>query len=417
MHAVGFSLLMGWVAMANGAAAAVVEEPSDRPGKATSAPAVALKDAEPVWLVFLDHDGPYWTVGPLFARVRAYMLEHDQSGPMFMRYNENPWRDGRSSLGAKIGFITKENHQPEPPFKIVKRDRERVAYIIVGRRVTTRRRDYTFIQEWIRAHGFDAAGAVTEIYRPGSLGKRKSQHRTEIQVSLVGADHEHPRYENSGGPTIAVTTTEENAAATSGELAGATTLESKSLPAHRSVTATRAAIGEALPSPFHKASSPNRKNVGRPRKAEPVLPMGELMAAGRFERIAEQLMPDHSAIPASLQVWLGQAVLRIGAAARGIEHVYPDNELSVGRLADAVTRRYKEVSAGFEFDPLNEPVVNIDVGNAPLRLDKQALMHELNTLLGRIALRSMDAKTAVEELTAVVQRVQEITAAHDTGGP
>ncbi len=147
------------------------------------------------------------------------------------------------------------------------------------------------------------------------------------------------------------------------------------------------------------------------------MPVGELMAAGRFERIAEQLMPDHSAIPASLQVWLGHVVLRIGAAARGIEHVYPGNELRARRLADAITRRYKQASAGFEFDPLNEPVVDIDLGNDPLRLDKQALMHELNTLLGRIALRSMDAKTAVEELTTVVQRAQEITAAHDTGGP
>lgn len=410
-------MLMGWVAAANGAPAAVVEEPSARPGKATSAPAVAVKDAEPVWLVFLDHDGPYWTVGPLFARVRAYMLEHDQSGPMFVRYNGNPWRDGRSSLGAKIGFITQENDQPEPPFKIVKRDRERVAYIIVKSRATTRRRDYAFIHEWIRAHGFDAAGAVTEIYRPGSPGGRTSQQRTEIQVSLVGADHEHPRDEDSGGPPIAVTTTEESTAATTGELSGAVTLESKSSPAHRSVTGTQATIAEPLPSPFHKASTPNRKNVGLPGKAEPVLPVSELMAAGRFERIAEQLMPDQSAIPASLQVWLGQVVLRIGAAARGIEHVYPGNEPRMRRLADAVTRRYKEVSAGFEFDPLYEPVVNIDVRNDPLRRNKQSLMHELDMLLGRIALRSVDAKTAVEELTAIVQRVQELTTAHDTGVP
>ncbi len=33
VHAVGYSLLMGWVATANGLPAVVVEEPSARPGK------------------------------------------------------------------------------------------------------------------------------------------------------------------------------------------------------------------------------------------------------------------------------------------------------------------------------------------------------------------------------------------------
>lgn len=403
MHSLAYSWLMVW-AVATGLVPGKAAQGSPaRTVTRSSLPTVAVKEAEPVWLVFIEHVGPYWTVGPLFARVRTYMLEHGQSGPIFLRYPKDPWRASAGSLRARIGFLTTEDYTPEPPFKIARRDRERVAEMVVKDRSSLRRQDYAYIHQWIQANGYETTGPVTEIYDIAPPGRTLTRPHTQLQVSLVSPVRESIR-QASGDDAIDDATIANEPVTLTEESADSGTVESAKVATYEPAAST----------------TPDQESVAQTdaRVHQPVEPICELMAAGRFDRIAEQLMPDDREIPAALQLWLGQVVFRIGAAAKGIERLDPDGEAVAGRMADAITDRYKEVSVNFELDPLAQAVVRIDVRNDPLGLEKRAVMRELDLLLGRIAFHgvgAVDAGTVADELAGIVQRAQYLMTRRSSG--
>jgi len=138
------------------------------------------------------------------------------------------------------------------------------------------------------------------------------------------------------------------------------------------------------------------------------VPVKDLIAARRFDLIAEQRLPGPDAIPQTLRLWLGQLVFRIGAAAKGIKQIYPSDSREVTELGDAVTRRYKSVSAGFRLDPLAQAVVRVDPQTDPLAAEKRAIMRDIDALLGGIALRSVDVEETTRQLADIVQRTQNL---------
>jgi hypothetical protein len=143
----------------------------------------------------------------------------------------------------------------------------------------------------------------------------------------------------------------------------------------------------------------------RPRRAAaPVPPVSQLLLQRRFEDIAEQMLPPAEATPPSLQVWLGQVVYRLSAVAKGIKRVYPGEDKLIFALVDAINRRYAEVSAGSPIDPLEPPVVYVDSESDPLAAEKRAIMRQLDSLLGGIALRSVDVTATLNHLEDILQR-------------
>ncbi len=394
---------MVWAFATGSVSEKAAQDQPARPATASSLPAVAVREIEPARLVFMEHVGPYWTVGPLFARVRTYMLKHGQSGPIFLRYPENPWRASAGSLRARIGFLTREDHSPVPPFKITKRQRERVAWMVVKGRSPLRRQDYAYIHQWVEANGYEAAGPVTEIHDIAPPGRALTRPHTQLQVSLVGPVSESTEHD-SDDDSIEVTTTADDVITLTDEPVDAGIIESAETATDDSAASTTPAEETAA-----------QMDDSRHQSVEPVC---ELMAAGRFDRIAEQLMPDDCDIPAGLQVWLGQVVFRIGAAAKGIEQLDPDGEHVAARMADAIIDRYREVSVNFELDPLDQAVVRVDVWNDPLGLGKRAVMRELDMLLGRIAFHRvgpLDAGAVTDELAGIVQRVQDLMTMKSAG--
>ena len=127
----------------------------------------------------------------------------------------------------------------------------------------------------------------------------------------------------------------------------------------------------------------------------------------RFEDLAQQLLPDDRPMSQSLQVWLGQLVFRIQAAANGIRRVYPGEEQSVMALAEAVKRRYQTVSVGFNGDPLDQAVVQVNPESDPHAIEKHKIMRDLDTLLGRIAFKSVDPEATLRELADIIRRAHE----------
>ena len=150
-----------------------------------------------------------------------------------------------------------------------------------------------------------------------------------------------------------------------------------------------------------------------PAKASAVLPVAQLLAAGQFERLAEQLMPPGAPIAVSLRVWFGQIVFRIRALAQGLQQLHPEQSGTIRAASDAIEQRYAERVLASDIDPLDQAVVHLRSGGDPNSIDKRAIMHDLDALLGRLAFQGLDAKTVEAEIAETLQRVQNLLSRQD----
>jgi hypothetical protein len=235
----------------------------------------------------------------------------------------------------------------------------------------TTTRSYTLMRDWVSTHGFEAVGPVMELYPALGAGAPVSARRTEIQI-----------------------------------------------PVRRASSAVRATSEPKVVAVFpHKPDDAPAKseddNTAAAASMEPLYPIKDLVDSSRFDRVAEQLVPTDRPMPVGMQVWFGQVVFRISAVAKGIEQTYPGGSPQAIALSEAIVRRYRQASASSKVDPLAQAVVRVDTRSDPLSVQKRLIVRDLDNLLGQVALKIVDAKSALVRLCDILQRIQNMT--HPTG--
>ncbi|RME39072.1 MAG: hypothetical protein D6788_06180, partial [Planctomycetota bacterium] len=105
-------------------------------------PPVTLTWSEPVRLAYRGYAGPYWRAGPALNQVRADMQRLGQSGPMFIRFLDDPTRAEGGRVQAQIGFLWKGEGAAPSPYRMETRRRTRVAVMVLENRPPSPRRDY-----------------------------------------------------------------------------------------------------------------------------------------------------------------------------------------------------------------------------------------------------------------------------------
>ena len=370
-----------------------------------SVPQIAVKRMEARRGAYAEHVGPYWTIGPRFARLREYMDEHNQPGPMFARFLDDPITVPADSLRSELGFFITEEFNPEPPHRIAVREPELVAYVFVDTPFATPLRHLPMMREWIREHGYVAVGPVTEVYLVEKKGKARSRG-TELRIAIQRVDSETshntkdtavPPAERSNQLTPVLPTLPYAPRDDRGTVSGET---------HWSTGNgnTPAASEKGNPELLVTAAAEHPGRV----TADSLSPAGQTGEQPRFDHLARQLLPDNQPMQQSVQVWLGQVVFRVRAAAKGIKRVYPGQEQAVMALADAVKRRYQVVSADFAVDPLDHAVVQVNPESDRHAIEKRNIMRDLDSLLGRIAVKGVDPEATLNELADIVRRAHEV---------
>jgi len=74
-----------------------------------------------------------------------------------------------------------------------------------------------------------------------------------------------------------------------------------------------------------------------------------------------------------------------------------------------MVRRYRQASASSKVDSLAQAIVRVDVHSDPQSAQKQLIVRDLDNLLGQVALKTVDAKSALDRLSDLLQRVQDTT--------
>ncbi len=319
---------------------------------------MSLKRTQPARAVFLEHEGPYWALGPPITLVQAEMKARKQSGPLFVRYSADPTATSSRSLRTDVGFFADGDWRVAAPFQSAEFEPADVASAKVSGPLGTTTRYYTPIYEWIKQQGHETIGPILEIYPARAPGRTTGDEQIEIQVPVrrgAAAEANRPKVAGVDGRESQAARTEE-------------------------------------------ATQPE----------EPISSIKVLVEAGRYARLAEQLMPVGRRIPPHDQVWLGQLVFRVGAVAKGLQHAYPDSAGPVTALADALVSRYKASSAGSSTTALAQSVVRVDPTVDPAAARKREIMRHLDALLGRVATKAADPTASLNALAELLQETIQV---------
>lgn len=184
-------LALGWPALA-------ADAPPSRAGgqppspQAAEEPQVQIKNLDRTSVIYLEHQGPYWKLGHLFAQVADFMTRHDQPGPLFGRYLDDPRKVELSRLRAEVGFIVSGDLQAAEPYQTKVLPPRTVAALVVRGHYGQTPAWHPTLFAWITEHGYLAEQAVTEIYPISPDGVPPTERTTEIQVTLLGAAGDGP---------------------------------------------------------------------------------------------------------------------------------------------------------------------------------------------------------------------------------
>lgn len=342
---------------------------------------VELVTTDAMRLVFLEHDGPNWAAGAKFARVREYMILHNQPGPMFVLYHRfMPGIKLRKKVSL-IGFVAKNAHVPSDPFQVKAIPARQVLRLTVEGKAASPRRLFGKIDGWAVENGHATSDEVLEIYHlaPGAAGRIE---RTEFQLPLA---------------TLRV-----EAGSTKSKLDDQASDREAPAIDHARPATTKTAPASA------PAISVEATTEGEPPDDPMTDSIPALVRAERFDRVAALLLPDLHHIDRDEQVWIGQVIFRIKAAGRGMERKYPKTDDATTALAEALLERYLTVFKARPADPLIVATAASTQGTGPGKAERRAIMRELDGLLGRIAFGTAEPEKVANEVAEHLERARRV---------
>ncbi len=344
----------------------------DRPVVGRGASVISVRVTDPVHVVFVEHKGAYWTVGPAFTRVAEYMRVHDRSGLTYVRYARAPYRGGSGDLASQVGFIVRGTHDAQAPFQNGVWASERVAEMVVEGPTPSLRHEYKMMYDWIERNEHEPAGPVTEVYHLSSRAGNTVMDRVALRVTL---HRPKPRAEKTDDDE-----------------------PERTSAAEEPVSARRPSEIPVQPE-RHRTDSHDHREIHS---------VNELVKAGRFDRLAEYVVPDEITRFPAVHVWFGQVVFRVRAAARGVEQRHPGEGRVMSALAESLVQRYRSIPAGAHLDPLLDPVVQVEWEGDPRGRRRHEIMRNLDAVLGRIGLDTLGADAALAEVESLLQQIIDL---------
>lgn len=381
VHTVNLTRAIFWSGLLIGNALAATSGVRPDPPRTS----ITIRQTELATVVFREHIGPYWTVGPLYQQVADYMLEHEQTGPMYARFDRDPTGSDAAALRTEVGFVAEPGHHATPPFLTKRQNSEWVAVMIVEGSRSRTLRHYPAISAWITSQGYTRVGPIVEIYH--SKSERPSDKVAAVDLTEIRMVIQPPTAERHAVPDT--------------DPATGSKITQVSIP---SATAVRLevegpALDETQPDPIQPSTTDSS--------------IAELVLARRFDDMANRMLPNDCTVSGEIRIWLGQIVLRLNAVSNGVDQLYPDNNATIRALCEAVRRRYGELPAAPDFDARDYSVMSPGRPIGRDALTRQSVSRRIDRLLGRIATRAISPDDILEELSSLVQQVSEVVVNED----
>ena len=168
------------VALGNSARQSPAAEPKSDSSEAAGGN-IRMEMSEPGHMIYIPHDGPYWTIGRKLEEIRAYAGKHELTGRYLVQYLDDPSLSTRTRRQVRIGILTPTDHAPFAPFCRESREPEQV--------VTLDRADdirlipaCQSIKSWAHEKGYETTGPVTEFF--DILMSDGKTRRSQVQMPV-----------------------------------------------------------------------------------------------------------------------------------------------------------------------------------------------------------------------------------------
>jgi len=347
MSAIGLSFLLVVVTLAATEPAGTSAAASQPTPVETS---MGLKQTKPTRVVFLEHIGPYWTVGVPFSRARERMLANGETGPAFVRCLDDPATTPPDSLRTQIGYMASKSDHVEAPFLAGQLNGEWVAWMAVDGPSRTTTHIHARLRAWLKDRGYEPVGPLVELFPTNAWNARADESRTEIQIAV-----RHVGGTNDGRVSPEV------------------------------------------------ASDGRSVDTSEPLPADPA----PVVVSG-WDAIVERLIPMSPPLPALKRAWVGQVVVRVGAVAKGVQQVYPGQARETTVLAERLAERYRHIASPSELHPVTKSIHRIDPRANPIVQEQQAIIRDLDLLLGRLGQRTVSPEESLTHLNDILTHAAEL---------
>ncbi len=358
---------------------------ADVPNKPPETP-ISLRTLPPTRVVYREHVGPYWSLGPVFTLMRERMAAEADQGPMFIRFLDNPGAVPAQSLHAQVGFyLTDREMTVTPPDVLEDRPEELAAVVHVPGLFAHTARQYARMVDWAQEHGFQPVGPMTEVYRiPAAHDRAEEGVELQLAVRVPAADPLAPSQPDS--PPIPPV-----------DKSGQTASEE---PSHVVVEVPPTAPQTDSSGPVFPPTPESNTVVETPRSSESSCGIPALVANEDFVEVAARLMPDGALRHAASRTFLEDVTLRIRVAARGVEKTHPGEGARLSALTHALDQRLGKNGTA---SPKVEPSYMVEA-NEPLAQRRRLILRDLNGLLGSITHRRLHEQEVLREVSSLLEQ-------------
>jgi effector-binding domain-containing protein len=372
--------------------------------------AILLTETQAVRVATLDHVGPYWALGSVFDKVREAMNARGQPGPLVVRYLNDPLTTPPQQLRSEVGFVLRGDDEPPEPFKASKWPPELVVELSVSGPYRYSSRYYQRLRSWAMQQGLTPTGPIVELLHFPSEAAPDQSPRIEIRMPVCESEPEPlPAREGDKLP-VAPPESPGNAQA----LAMASSSESPTAPSASDVAPSSKEMSgddeeDAGASDRRTASLANADLHEPAAKTSRGVAIRNLIDAGRFDDLAEQMLPDDPPMSDTNRAWLQQFVLRVSALARGIQKQHPGQDGWLVPLSRALVQRNDRAKSATRAEASVERRVPRGLpASDPGAERRKAIIRRLELLMARVGMGSIEPNDVRNELALLLQEAQDL---------
>jgi len=360
---------------------------------------VTLRETKPTTVVYTEYAGPYWGVGPVLARVRADMASAGRRGPTFVHYPSDPRERTLVPDATRVGYLSEAGVTPNAGYVVEHWGAEQVVTTtVLGPNAGTTAL-YPLMREWARAHGYAPLGPIVELYYPLAEGAPVKDQQTELRMP-VRAIPIPPIATIDGlsadGPTVGAVTSDPGV----GRPAAVDFQDSTDRVVTNQFRSSELPTDDLEAVPQGDAKYAPEITPSDNAHATASASFAELIHTAQYDNALMILLPTDRALSSDDADWLTQVNDRFRAVADGLTRIgIPSADVDALATAfGAALRRCLQTH--------RTAATSNRSGNS-IR-ERQGVIQDLNRLMARISLRSVDGPTCISELRELMIRLDAV---------
>jgi hypothetical protein len=372
---------------------------------------IELIETDSKRVAFIEHNGPYWSLGPVIDQVARDAKALSVRNDLVIRYLDNPVAVSPGGLHAEIGFELAGAEIPKSPYKVAQWPRALVARKSVSGPDGLSTRHFALLRTWAQTQGLAPAGGMIALVQLAEGGESTAIERAEILLPVCVPDPHAAQV-----PPTSLKTPEGETQPTEIPEALRPTQAPRivtkviQLPVAGSqygteVDASRPAMGTPVqPEPPQQLAELAAPPFLPAPPVRPFVPVRQWVEEGKFVELAIAVLPEN--VDSASRQWADQMAARIVALANGVQKLSPGEEGWLGELSTQLATRRDTIRV----DPRRGPqrVIGPSIPAGPKDADRKALMLELDRLMGNVSYRSLTPDQIRENLIQLLEKVASL---------